>query len=108
MPRNAPPFESQRIVEQPAGIGSRVTKPNSTSSPAVWPSARDPASRRLASDARRPPLRYGALRLSNPSPSARRNRNPPPFQWGISRRAEGEGFEPSMELPPYHLSKVAH
>jgi hypothetical protein len=22
--------------------------------------------------------------------------------------AEGEGFEPSMELPPYHLSKMAH
>jgi hypothetical protein len=22
--------------------------------------------------------------------------------------AEREGFEPSMELPPYHLSKMAH
>ncbi len=22
--------------------------------------------------------------------------------------AEDEGFEPSMEFPPYHLSKVAH
>ena len=23
-------------------------------------------------------------------------------------KAEGEGFEPSMRLLPYHLSKVAH